>query len=69
MKNSDGITKDEIMETLLERLGNAALPLRQLGKEKLYALEQALNSFEIKTRVAAQDRLYANSFSERMSSM
>jgi hypothetical protein len=55
---SDGISKDEMMETLLEKLGDAALPLRQLKKDNLYALEQALNSFEIKTRVAAQDECY-----------
>lgn len=66
---SDGITKDEMMETLVSRLGDAALPLKRLGKEKLYALEQALNSFEIRTRVATQDSVYADSISKRMSSM
>lgn len=50
---SDGITKDEMMETLVARLGDAALPLKQLGKDKLYALEQALNGFEIQTRSKA----------------
>lgn len=48
------VTKREMMETLVEKFGDAALPLIKLTAKELYAFEQAANSFELRVRCDAQ---------------
>lgn len=46
----DDITKDDMLKTLTEKLGKEVVYLKELSRDKLYDLEQRVNSFEIIVR-------------------